>query len=624
MLQPAFLPLCRAELDRSGWDAIDVLFVTGDAYVDHPAFGVALLGRWLVDHGFRVGIVAQPRWDRLDDILALGRPRLFAGVTAGALDSQLAHYTAFRKRRSDDAYTPGGRTGARPNRACVVYANLVRRAFPGLPIVLGGIEASLRRVAHYDFWKDSLRRSILLDSKADAVLYGMAEASVLALARLLRRTADLLPDNTPVARPSAAAYATIPGVAFAGSLTDVPDGATVFTLPGYEDILAEPAALIRATRLMERQIQHGEAWAVQPCGERAVLLTPPGPGLDQDELDRLYALPYARAAHPAYTKPIPALEMLHTSITTHRGCGGGCSFCTLALHQGRRIRSRSASSILDEVRTLSRQTGFSGSLSDVGGPSANMWNGRCTAETTECKRSSCLTPRPCPHFQVDQQAILALLRDIARAPGVRHVRVASGLRFDLAMSDPAFLTGLIQDFVGGQLKVAPEHSSERVLRLMRKPLFAVFESFLREFTRLSAMAGKQQYLVPYLMSAFPGCTQADMDALAAWFRERGWQPRQAQCFIPLPGTMAAAMFYARADESGRPLYVARSDAERLKQHYTLVPANDDLAAPGPRPPGLRTNTAPSPGQANRHNGTGPGMRPERKPPRNRKGRTRRP
>ncbi len=593
--QPAMLPMTPAEMTRLGWKQLDILLVSGDAYVDHPSFGAALLGRWLVRHGYRVGIVAQPRWDTPDDVARMGRPRLFAGVTAGCLDSMLAHYTAFRKKRSDDAYTPGGLAGNRPNRATIAYTNAVRRAFPGLPVVLGGIEASLRRISHYDFWSDAVRRSVLLDSKASAILYGMAEVSLLALADGLSALGDVPPDAKTLRR----ILAQVPGAVFAGSFDDIPadsssdglmdvpaeaasaeaaDGpvggpsaSKVLMLPSHEAIVADPRQLLLATRLLEQQVHQDTRYAVQPSGDRLLVLTPPGPGLDTSGLDLLAGLPFSREPHPSYTEAIPAAAMIHSSVTTHRGCAGGCSFCTLALHQGRRIRSRSRASILAEVECMAGVKGFTGSISDVGGPSANMWGGRCAADPACCERPSCLAPGRCKHFLVDQQAFVQLLRAVSRIPAVRHVRVASGWRMDLGLADKDALGVMVREFVGGQAKVAPEHMAAHVLRLMRKPPFAAFEEFLRLFACESAKAGKEQYVVPYLMSAAPGCTDEDMRQLAQWLGALGWKPSQVQCFIPLPGTAAAAMYHACADMDGKPIHVAKTDAERLRQHGVLVP-----------------------------------------------------
>ncbi|MCE5326370.1 MAG: YgiQ family radical SAM protein [Planctomycetaceae bacterium] len=562
------LPMTRAEMDRLGWRELDVLLVSGDAYVDHPSFGVAVLGRWLATHGYRMGIVAQPRWDRPDDIVAMGRPRLFAGVTAGALDSMLAHYTAFRKKRSDDAYTPGGAAGRRPNRAALVYAGLVKQAMPGLPIVLGGIEASLRRITHYDFWTDKLRRAILLDAKADLLLYGMAERSILAAAAAFETLAG---DVDRAARSRA--FAAIGGAAFIGNESDIPEGAAVIRLPSHEEMLADPAALMEATLSQERQVHQG-AWAVQSVEGRSLILTPPSP-VTGEELDAIYAMPFTREPHPSYREAVPAADMIRFSITSHRGCAGGCSFCGLAAHQGRRIASRSAGSIEAEAQAMTRHAQWRGSISDVGGPTANMWGARCSGDASTCTRASCLTPAICRNFVDAQGANAALLEKVRTTSGVKNVRVASGVRYDLAMRSSAYLETLIGQFVGGQLKIAPEHIADRVLRLMRKPPAEAFEKFLELFERLCQRAGKEQFVVPYLISAFPGCTEADMRQLAAWLKQRGWKPQQVQCFIPLPGTVAAAMFYAGIDPQGHAIPVARTDAERLRMHYLLAPAGED-------------------------------------------------
>ena len=577
--QPRFLPMSRAEMQALGWKELDVLLVNGDAYVDHPAFGPVLLGRWLVAHGFRVGIVAQPRWQSPDDLLVMGRPRLFVGVSAGALDSMLAHYTAFRKKRHDDAYTPGGKAGARPNRACLVYANLARQAFPGLPVILGGIEASLRRTTHYDFWTDSLRRSILLDAKADLLIYGMGELAMLECARRLAEgkslhgidgtawLAKVDENNVPVDLPE--------------EWLDLPR----MQLPSHEAVQAEATELLRLTQMLEQQVHRQNAWAQQMVGDHALVLAPPARPLTTEEMDKIYALPYARAAHPRYREPIPADEMLRTSITSHRGCGGGCSFCSLALHQGRRISSRSQESILAEARKLVAQSRRGQvAISDVGGPTANMWQAHCALDdatsakaepgarpSSRCRRSSCCYPTVCKSFITPQMQHVGLLREVAALPGVRQVRVASGVRADLALNDPEALAAYTGEFTGGQLKVAPEHCAARVLDLMRKPGMEVFEAFLQSFVEQSRLAGREQYVVPYMMSAFPGCTDEDMHELARWLQERHWSPQQTQCFIPTPGSIATAMYYCGRNEDGEEIYVARSDADRLRQHRILMP-----------------------------------------------------
>jgi len=558
--------MTRAEMRSLDWRELDVLLITGDAYVDHPACGVALLGRWLVAHGYRTGIVAQPAWKDAGggrgpaSLACMGRPRLFAGVSAGALDSMLAHYTAFRKIRRDDAFSPGGTAGARPNRACLVYANMARAAFPGLPVVLGGIEASLRRVTHYDFWSDKLRRSILPDAKAELLVYGMGERAVLEIAQRLEQGGPLT---------------GIWGTAYMGREEDIPADAPCMRLPAHEDMLGEPKLLVKATLLLERQVHGGEAWAVQHTGGRSLLLAPPARTLSTEEMDALYELPFSRRAHPAYTQAIPAEEMLRASITSHRGCGGGCSFCSLALHQGRRISSRSEASLLREAAGLTRQQGFSGAISDVGGPTANMWRATC-ARPHACRRTSCCFPKICPSFRTRQREHVDMLRNMRALPGIRHLRIASGIRADLALAEPDMLRAYAAEFTGGQLKVAPEHCVPEVLKLMCKPRLEVFEAFIQAFYERSADAGREQYVVPYLMSAFPGCTEAHMRALGRWLAARHWTPRQVQCFTPTPGTLATAMFYTGADAKGRPIPVARTDAERLRQHHILLKGDHNV------------------------------------------------
>ncbi len=575
LTQPAFLPMNRQEMDALGWECLDILFITGDAYVDHPAFGVALLGRWLVSHGYKVGICAQPTWQDTQDIERMGRPRLFAGITAGALDSMLAHYTAFRKKRHDDSYTPGGEAGARPNRASIIYANLARRAFPGLPLVLGGIEASLRRSTHYDFWSDALRRSLLLDAKAHVLVYGMGERAILEIAR-------------HCAAGNALEY--IKGTVWLQHIADMDYSRTYEDLPSHEDIVAEAPLLMQLTRTLEKHVHQGvhvknqqqnqpknprpaqdEIFLRQRFDTRELIIAPPAAPLNQAEMDALYALPFQRAAHPSYQAPIPAEEMLRTSITSHRGCGGGCAFCSLALHQGRRLSSRSAESLQKEALGMTKTKGFHGSISDVGGPTANMWQGYC-ANPNPCTRYSCCHPKVCAFFKTPQMEHVRLLRSIKNLPGIKHVRVASGIRADIAMHEPHAVHAYTEEFTGGQLKIAPEHSESEVLFAMRKPPLQVFESFLASFQKHCQKVGREQYVVPYLMSAYPGCTDEHMQALAAWLQARNWKPQQVQCFIPTPGTIATAMFYTGQDVHGKDIFVARTDAERLRQHRILMPS----------------------------------------------------
>lgn len=647
--QPPFLPLSPQELRELGWESLDILLVSGDAYVDHPSFGAAILGRWLVEHGFTVAIAAQPVWSGADAMAALQafpRPRLFAGVTAGSIDSMLAHHTAFRKKRHDDAYTPGGKAGSRPDRATIVYSSLVRQAFPALPLVLGGLEASLRRASHYDFWSDSLRRSILLDSKADIVLYGMGEQSILEVARQAEALACNAPqdERTPkdyFRKALATACRSVRGAVTALSDAELAtlNQQQIVTIPAHEEILQDKKLLVKATTEQERLTHQGQSFILQRSGTRNVLLAPPPDenlppmapllpaGVDQNAeaaehytrksaekpagttgnratalLDKVYQLPFSRLPHPAYAEPIPAWEMIRTSITTHRGCGGGCSFCSLALHQGRALRSRSKNSILEEAceiaagpthtktaKKTSSAPKWAGSISDVGGPSANMWQGSCKFGQENCKRASCLFPSPCPGFQVDQKKCVELLHEVSQQPGVRHVRVASGVRFDMAVEDMHALKAYSMDFTGGQLKVAPEHISSQVLQNMRKPPLQVFERFLDAFAKFSKAAGKEQYVIPYLISAFPGCTSEHMKELKNWLQKRGWSPKQVQCFIPTPGTVATAMYYAECDSKGQALYVAKTDKERMQQHYIL------LGEQNPRQQGSRQARPPQVG-----------------------------
>ena len=444
----------------------------------------------------------------------------------------------------------------------------------------------MRRATHFDFWTDKLRRSLLLDSKADLLVYGMAERPLLEAAQRLR-TAASTAEGGRATRPLAGIRGTViaRGQSDESGQCDRPDRVWV-PLPSHEEIEADPTKLMAATLLLERQVHGGSAWVTQATQGRTLVFAPPPEPFATDELDALYALPFARAPHPSYREPIPAVEMIQFSVTTHRGCAGGCSFCALAQHQGRRIRSRSRESILAEVGRLAAHPKWKGSLSDVGGPSANMWGAACTSDPATCRRVSCLHPDICPYFKADQQALAELLSALAKVPGVKHVRTSSGVRHDLALSDDAYVAALVGEFTGGQLKLAPEHCTERVLRLMRKPAFAAFEQFLTLFERVSRKAGKEQYVVPYLLSAFPGCTEADMHALARWLRDRGWKPQQVQCFIPTPGTVATAMYCSGIDPEGHTIPVARTDAERMRQHAILVPewgAGESRQCPPSRP-----------------------------------------
>jgi len=585
------LPATRDEMLARGWTELDVLIVTGDAYVDHPSFGAAMIGRVLEAEGLRVGIVAQPDWRTPESLQVMGRPRLFCGVTAGNLDSMLANYTAARHKRREDSYSAGGLPGRRPNHAAVVYAQLARGAFPGLPVILGGIEASLRRVAHYDYWEDKLRPSILVDSKADLLVYGMGESAAREIARRLnttgagtsadlsgiRGTARLLGakdsralHDAPSAPPQ---RATPEGLREPDHLDPTTSGAVV--LPSWEQLQADRALLLSATRLVEaEQSPFCGRRLVQFHGARAVVVEPPAPPLSETDLDALYDLPFTRLPHPAHTAPIPAFTMIRDSVTIVRGCAGGCTFCGLGLHQGKFLASRSETSILRELGRLAADRGFRGTVSDLGGPSANLYGCRNGVDDAcrACRRPSCLVPAICRHFKIAEEPAISVLRSARGVPGVKHVFVQSGIRMDVALRTPKYLRELVRHHVSGHLKVAPEHLDPSVLRRMRKP-GGVFVPFLEAFRRESAAAGKEQYLVPYFISSFPGCTQEEMRVVEEYLHTSRWNLQQVQDFIPLPMTPAAAMYVTGLDyETGEAIPVARGAGERQRQRASLGPA----------------------------------------------------
>jgi len=569
-----FLPMTRREMQARGWEELDVLLISGDAYVDHPSFGIALVGRWLEAKGYRVGVVAQPAWRDAKAVAALGRPRLFAGVSAGAMDSMLNLYTANKKRRSKDAYSPGGRNDRRPPRSTIVYCNLLRQAFPGLPIVIGGVEASLRRLAHYDYWDDRVRSSILLDSGAEVLVYGMGERAVLEVARRLARSGTRVD------------LRFIAGTVFAGEESDLPGPDRTTWLPSREEIEAEPARLLTATALAAAHANpYTKHYLAQRDGQRLVIAVHPQRPLKTAELDAIYELPFTRQAHFSYKEPVPALEPVRFSVTCHRGCYGGCTFCALHLHQGKVIQSRSVRSIRREIERLGQMDGFRGVISDLGGPTANMYGTGCARPevAARCKRASCLYPRPCPHLQTSHQASLDLLAAVRKLACVKQAYVASGVRFDLALADPRYIDVLAAHHTGGHLSVAPEHCVERVLRMMRKPRIAVFEAFRKRFDAASRRAGKEQYLIPYLLCSFPGCTEPDMQRLGDYLRSHGLVTRQVQDFVPTPMTLATAMYYSGRSAQGKELYVAHTPGQRLRQQRLLkgLPARRRAAA---RPP----------------------------------------
>lgn len=570
------LPTSRAEAQARGWDRLDVLLITGDAYVDHPAFGAAVIGRVLEAAGYRVGILPQPDWRAAASFSAFGAPKLFVGVTAGAMDSMVNHYTAHRRRRSDDAYSPGGAAGLRPDRAAVVYAQRCREALKGVPIVLGGIEASLRRLAHYDYWDGAVRRSILFDAKADFIVFGQGEKPILALARRLAQGVD----------PKA--IDDVPGLAVARrEWTNLAArwGRGFVELPSFEEVASSAESFARFSRLYHRESNPANARIlVQRHGERAVVCLPPASGPSTAELDRIYQLPFTRAPHPRYRgSKVPAYEQIRDSVQLNRGCSGGCSFCSIAEHQGREVASRSRASALEEIREIASAPDFRGTISDLGGPTANLWSMGCDdpAAQSVCRRASCLFPALCKKFRADHGPLVALYREARSQPGVRHVFVASGVRYDLIRSDDrsgsAYLRELVLHHVSGQLKVAPEHASNAVLRRMRKPPIEEFEWFHAQFEALSAEAGKEQYLVPYFLSSHPGCTLEDAAALHDYLQRHGWKPRQVQDFTPTPMTLATDMFHTGLDPTNfAEIHVARDLDEKRMQKALMRWADAEL------------------------------------------------
>ncbi len=554
------LPMTRQEMEKRGWSECDIVLITGDAYVDHPAFGAALIGRWLERLGYRTGIIAQPDVRRVEDFRALGRPRLFWGITAGNLDSELAQLTVMRKLRRDDAYSPDGRAGPRPSNACITYTACARHAFKGVPVVLGGLEASLRRFAYYDYWTDRVRRSILFDAKADILVYGMGERAVAELASRLKqgRAWNDIPGTAVVAAAQA-------------SLQDAEE------LSPYEEV-SDPSgkgrqAFMRMALMIDRNL-HRQRGLAQRHGVRWLLAHPPAAPLAPNEMDSVYDLPFTRRPHPVYGRArIPAFDMIRDSITTHRGCFGGCAFCAIAVHQGSVISSRSEANILREVESLVRSPGFGGTISDLGGPTANMYGMVCRLGRSGCDGRSCVFPDICPNLNTNTLPMLRLLRAVRSAQGVKHVFVSSGVRYDLAAEDPGevWLTELVTHHVGGRLKIAPEHVSPDVLALMRKPELAVYRKFSERFFELTRQAGKNYELVEYFISGHPGCTSKDMIELAQYMRQARIKPEQVQDYYPAPLTLSAAMYYTGLDpRTLQPIPVARSDREKADQRALLL------------------------------------------------------
>lgn len=555
----AFIPISSGEIRSGEEDQLDIIFVSGDAYIDHPAFGVPLLARWLESHGFRVGIIPQPDWRMKESFTVLGRPRLFFAVSAGAMDSMVAHYTPARKLRHDDAYTPGNRHGARPNRATMVYTSRIKEAFKDVPVVIGGLEASLRRFAHYDFWEDKVRRSILFDAKADLLLYGMAEHAILELARRLK-------NGEPIST-----ICDVRGTAFIGSR---PCNVAVLELPSHESVTSSKESFAEAFRLTYLEQNPWSARTLlQPHGNRMLVCNPPSLPLSTEEMDAVYALPFAKAPHPSYKEPIPAWDQIKTSITSHRGCFGGCAFCAITMHQGKAIQSRSQDSILKEITDLTRKPWFHGSISDIGGPTANMYGLSCGNPDAmkACKRESCLFPSICRNLHTSDKQAVNLLQRAHKTAGVKNIAVSSGVRYDLMEVQPNYFKQLIGHHVSGLLKIAPEHLAEHVTNLMRKPGRKSFDKFLLRFREESASLGKRQSIVPYLISGHPGCRLEDMLELALSLKKIGMRVEQVQDFTPTPGTISSCMFHTGIDPlTGKKLYVAKTDREKGLQKSLLL------------------------------------------------------
>ena len=579
------LPMSRAEMDVLGWDSCDIIIVTGDAYIDHPSFGMAVIGRTLEAQGFRVGIIAQPDWQSAEAFKALGKPNLFFGVTAGNMDSMINRYTADKKIRSDDAYSPNGEGGRRPDRSTLTYCQRCREAFPNVPLVIGGIEASLRRLAHFDYWSEKVRRSILFDSKADMLIYGNAERQVVELAHRLaagenireihdiRGTAFVTkkvlggfqeidatdPEVSDVVRllsPDDAEHQTEKKV--------TPQSEPVVRMPSFEAVSGDTLLYAHASRVFHKETNPGNARAViQQHGDRAVWMNPPPLPLSTQEMDGVFGLPYSRQPHPSYGKAkFPAYEMIRFSVNIMRGCFGGCTFCSITEHEGRIIQSRSEESILQEIEDIrDKVPGFTGVISDLGGPTANMWRLNCKDEKIEqsCRRLSCVYPTICSNLDTNQMSLVKLYRKARALPGVKKILIASGLRYDLAVETPEYVKELVTYHVGGYLKIAPEQTEESVLTKMMKPGIGTYDRFKGMFEKYSRAAGKEQYLIPYFVAAHPGTRDEDMMNLALWLKKYNFQADQVQAFIPSPMAMASAMYHTGKN----PLKRIRANSETV-------------------------------------------------------------
>ena len=537
-----FLPISREDMENRGWYYCDFLLVTGDAYIDHPSFGTAIISRVLENAGFKVAILSQPNFTNENDFLAMGKPRYAVLINAGNIDSMVAHYTAAKKRRHDDAYTAGGVGGKRPDRAVTVYSMLARKAFPDTPVLIGGLEASLRRFAHYDYWADRVMPSVLSSSGADALMFGMSERSIIEIAK-----------NMKAGKKGNDIWKNIRGVAyFAHNNEEIPFESV--ECPSYEEVLAEKIAYAKSVKLQYDQADHVTGKAIlQKHGKRILVQNPPAIPLNTEEMDKVYALPYMRTYHPSYEKlgGVPAIKEVQFSIIHNRGCFGACNFCALAFHQGRYISARSHDSVINEAKQIAKHPDFKGYIHDVGGPTANFRFPSCKKQEKHglCVNKRCLFPKACSQLEADHTDYLSLLRKLREIDGIKKVFVRSGLRYDYMMADnnDEFFTELIKYHISGQLKVAPEHMSDNALYYMGKPSFSIYEKFRERYTKINEKLGKKQYLVPYLMSSHPGATLDDAILLAEYLNKIGYCPEQVQDFYPTPGTLSTAMYYTEID-----------------------------------------------------------------------------
>ena len=556
-----FLPTTLDEIKQRGWGQADIILVTGDAYVDHPSFGVAMLGRLLEKHGYRVAILAQPDWRSVDAFRSLGPPRLFWGITSGCIDSRLNDYASMGNRRREDVYSPGGALGLRPERPLLVYSARAREAYKGIPIILGGLEASLRRLVHYDYIEDKIKRSVLIDAKADVLVFGMAELAIIEIAKRLSVSG------------SVSDLVNIPGTAYriAGDIR-VPDNAV--KLPSLSGQQADKELVMSVQEQYQKQSHPNGQPVIQEQDPGTIVVMPPARPLTTAELDQLYDLPFTRCWHSRYENQmgVPALSPVQFSITTHRGCFGGCSFCSISCHQGKQITSRSIQSLLTEAEVIRRHHQFRGTIVDLGGPTTNMYGMQC-GKKDACSRPSCLLPSSCKNLKLDHRPLMKMMESFLRwrqESGRRiNVYVASGIRHDLALQSKDYIDLLVGRFVGGHLKVAPEHYCDRVLSLMGKPPFELFEEFEERFQEVSRRAGKEQYLVPYFISAHPGCTTQDALALTEYLVSRSWRPRQVQDFVPVPLTLSTAMYVSGTDHHGQKIYIPRGRRDKRLQAALL-------------------------------------------------------